>query len=60
MTENNKDPIKKELFDILACPVCKSDLMYNKDKSGLVCAKCQAKYPINDGIPVLLPPEAQE
>ena len=53
------DPIKKELFDILACPVCKSDLDYNKEKSGLVCSKCGAKYPIKGGIPVLLPPEMQ-
>lgn len=60
MTETTKDPIKKELFDILACPVCKSDLMYNKDKSGLVCSKCQSKYPIKEGIPILLPPEAQK
>jgi len=50
-----KDPIPKELFNILACPVCKTDLVYNKDKTGLVCTKCKAKYPIKEGIPVLLP-----
>lgn len=48
--------IPKELFDILACPVCKADLEYTKDKNGLSCVKCKNKYPIKDGIPVLLPP----
>lgn len=55
-----KDPIPQELFDILACPVCKADLKYNKDKTGFVCTKCKNKYPIRDGIPVLLPPEMQD
>ena len=50
-----KDPIPKDLFDILACPICKADLRYNKDKTGLVCVKCDKKYPIQKGIPILLP-----
>ena len=49
------DPIPKDLFDILACPLCKADLEYTKDKKGLVCSKCGAKYPIEDGVPILLP-----
>ena len=53
----SKDPIPKELFDILACPLCKSDLEYTKDRKGLVCSHCGAKYPIDGGIPVLLPPK---
>jgi len=50
-----KDPIPKDLFDILACPICRSNLRYSKDKKGLVCVKCSHKYPIRQGIPVLLP-----
>ena len=50
-----EDPIPKDLFDILACPLCKADLEYTKDKKGLVCSKCNAKYPIEDRIPILLP-----
>ncbi|MBS3102880.1 Trm112 family protein [Candidatus Woesearchaeota archaeon] len=52
-----RDPIPKDLFGILACPICKSDLRYNKGKTGLICAKCSAKYPIKDKIPILLPPK---
>jgi len=47
--------IKKELFDILACPVCRGDLEYNPDKTKLLCKKCGKVYDIKDGIPVLLP-----
>lgn len=54
-----KDPISKELYDILACPVDKADLKYTKDKTGLKCAKCGYVYPIKEGIPVLLSPEMQ-
>lgn len=49
-----KDPISKEIFDILACPACKGDLKYSNDKKGLICTGCKKKYPIKDGIPVLL------
>jgi len=55
-----KEPILKELFKILACPVCKADLRYTKDKKGLVCTKCKHKYPIKEGIPILLPPEMKK
>ena len=46
LLEKNKmknDPLPKELFDILACPVCKADLKYNKEKTKLICTKCNAK-----------------
>jgi len=49
-----KDPIPKSLFDKLACPKCKGDLAYNKDKDGLYCKKCKKNYPIKEGIPVFI------
>jgi uncharacterized protein len=52
-----KDPIPKEIFDILACPLCRNELEYTKGKKGLVCTSCAQKYPITQGIPVLLPPK---
>ena len=51
------DPLPKELYDILACPMCKGDVAYNKDKTALVCKKCKIDYPIKEGIPVMLPPD---
>ena len=50
-----KEPIPKKLYDILACPMCKGDLEYDQAMTGLICKKCKAKYPIKEGIPVLLP-----
>ncbi len=49
------DPLPKKLYDILACPVCKGDVAYTKSKEALSCQACNVKYPIRDGIPVMLP-----
>jgi uncharacterized protein YbaR (Trm112 family) len=51
----NNGPIPKDLFDILACPICKADLRYTKDQKQLVCVKCGQKYPIKGKVPILLP-----
>lgn len=53
----------KELLKILACPVCKGDLeLITKDGKDieLVCHKCDEHYPIEDGIPNLLPPDLRD
>lgn len=57
--------MKKDLMDILACPVCKGPLKLNVDeedekeviKGSLYCEACSVTYPIEDTIPNLLPPE---
>ncbi|MFO7996469.1 MAG: methytransferase partner Trm112 [Dehalococcoidia bacterium] len=60
--------MKKELMQILACPVCKGDLELKVDKEegeqivtgSLHCSTCDYSYPIVDTIPNLLPPEQQD
>ena len=52
-----EDPISKELFDILACPLCRAELEYTKNKDSLICSNCCTKYPIKDNIPILLSPK---
>ena len=57
--------MKKELKDILACPVCKGELQLSVEEEdekevvtgSLHCQKCDVSYPIVDTIPNLLPPE---
>lgn len=49
------DPLPKELYEILVCPVCKASLKYNAKKTGLICSKCKEIYEIKEGIPILLP-----
>jgi uncharacterized protein YbaR (Trm112 family) len=55
-------------MEILCCPVCRGDLTLKatKEEKGeivqgtLRCAKCQEDYPIEDGIPNLLPPDERD
>ena len=57
--------MKKELMEILACPVCKGELELTVEseegdeviEGALLCASCTESYPINDAIPNLLPPQ---
>jgi uncharacterized protein len=50
----------KELLAILVCPKCKGELITPEDELSLVCVACALKYPIRDGIPVLLQDEAED
>lgn len=50
----------KKLFDILACPICKSSLIYKKDEQELICKADRLAFPIRDDIPVMLEGEARE
>ncbi len=52
-------PIEKDLLEILACPKCKGDIRLTENGDGLVCDACKLKYPIRDGIPVMLIDEAE-
>ncbi len=60
--------MKRDLMDILCCPVDKHELELEVDEEEgdeivegrLVCAECGETYPIEDGIPNLLPPDMRE
>jgi uncharacterized protein YbaR (Trm112 family) len=60
--------MRKDLMDILVCPVCKGKLELSVEeenegevvKGSLYCPKCNARYPIVDGIPNLLPPDQRD
>jgi len=60
--------MKKELMDILACPVCRNALHLTVDKEddkevingSLYCTNCAENYPIKDAIPNLLPPDVRD
>ena len=49
----------KKLLEILACPLCKSPLIYDKDKQELICKADGLAFPIRDDIPVMLEDEAR-
>jgi len=60
--------MKKELMDILACPMCKGKLELSVEKENkqevvtgsLYCPRCDVRYPIVDTIPNLLPPDQRD
>ena len=51
--------IAKDLLEILACPKCKASVKEEADR--LVCTnpQCGLRYPVRDGIPVMLIDEAE-
>jgi len=48
------------LIEILACPKCKGDLDYDREKEELTCGKCRLMYEIKDDIPIMLIEEAKK
>ena len=49
----------KQLLAILACPLCKGKLQYDKNNQELICRFDQLAFPIRDDIPVMLADEAR-
>ena len=64
----NRNPLKRKLMDILACPIDKFyplELQVFEEKeeinSGIItCPKCNRWYPIIDEIPHMLPDDLRE
>ena len=50
--------IDKKLLSILACPACKKDVKVEGDR--IACTSCGRRYPIRDGIPIMLIDEAED
>ena len=52
--------IDPELLEILACPACKTKIRLEGDR--IVCTNhdCGLRFPIRDGIPVMLIDEAEK
>jgi len=48
-----------KLLDILACPICKSSLIYDKAAQELICKADRLAFPVRDDIPVMLEDEAR-
>ena len=60
--------MKKELMEILVCPMCKNSLELTVEEEddkevingSLYCANCSERYPIKNAIPNLLPPDIRD
>lgn len=54
------DRFKQELVEILACPACKSRVEVWENYIVCVSKNCGLKFPIRNGIPVMLIEEAEK
>ncbi len=50
--------IDAELLKILACPACRGEVEHKDGK--IICRKCGRKYPVKNGIPVMLVDESEK
>lgn len=44
-----------EFVHILACPICKGELIQIDNGSSLRCKPCNKVFPVVEGIPMMLP-----
>lgn len=49
-----------KLLEILVCPLCKSQLVYQKSAQELICKADRLAFQIADDIPVMLADEARK
>lgn len=47
------------LLEVLVCPQCKGELLYDKKAQELICKMDKLAYQIRDDIPVMLIEEAR-
>lgn len=60
--------MKHDLMEILVCPLCKGELTLDVTEEtdgeivagSLRCQGCNETYPIEDGIPNMLPPDLRD
>ena len=48
-----------KLLELLACPVTKGHLVYDRERQELVSRSARLAYPVRDGIPILLEEQAR-
>jgi len=51
--------IDEKLAEVLVCTVDKADLEEDTDANRLQCTECGRRYPVEDGIPIMLVERAE-
>jgi len=52
-------PLSDDLLEILVCPQCRGELVYDRAAERLICNRCRLIYAIVDDIPNMLIEEAE-
>jgi uncharacterized protein len=50
--------LDERLLEILVCPACHGEVEYKERRHVVLCLACGLRYPVRDGIPVMLVEEA--
>ena len=54
------EQISPKLLEVLACPLCKGELILDKSNNELLCLESKLAFKIIDGIPNMLIDEARK
>jgi uncharacterized protein YbaR (Trm112 family) len=57
--DNRNNVIDPKLLELLACPLTKGPLVFDREHNELVSKLAHLAYPVRDGIPIMLPSEAR-
>ncbi|EQA13198.1 Trm112 family protein [Glaesserella parasuis] len=52
--------MNEKLFNTIACPITQTKLEWDKENNRLISRSANVYYPIENGIPVLLPEKAEK
>ena len=50
----------ERLLDILACPICKGPLKFQRTAQVLVCRAERLAFPLREGVPMMLEEDARQ
>jgi uncharacterized protein YbaR (Trm112 family) len=51
--------LSPKILDVLACPLCKGKLHYDKDAQELICKIDKLAFPIKKGVPIMIVEQAK-
>ncbi|CAL7963918.1 conserved hypothetical protein [Gammaproteobacteria bacterium] len=49
-----------KILDVIACPICKGKLCYDKTAQELICNFDKLVYPIKNGVPIMIADQAKK
>lgn len=52
--------IDPKLLEVLACPLARAPLRYDRERGELVSETARLAYPVRDGVAIMLADEARE
>jgi uncharacterized protein YbaR (Trm112 family) len=51
--------LNPKILDVLACPICKGKLHYDRDAQELICKFDKLAFPIKKGVPIMIVEQAR-